>query len=562
VARSTRRDDRPGPEREGGGVVIALILGLALLTGGVYLAACLVAGNKVPVGTTVAGVDIGGKSPSNAMTELRDGLAGRADTPFTVRVNGHTQQVPPADVGLAVDYSASVHKAGAQRSWRLSRLWSYYTSGTSLQPVVTLDQNQLAALLHRLDLTAGRSPRDGAVLFRHQTFTVRPPRPGLALDPRTAGTAFWNAYLTGDPKVDLSMSETAPDVDAAAIQRFVRRFANPAVASAVELHFGNASLHLSPAAYGDLLGAKQVGHQLRPTVRAAALSRLTDQQLAGAAIDRPRPATVSIVDGHPHVVSARPGVTYAPHDVAHALLRAIASPNRSARVHPTPSKASFTNADARALGIRRQLASYTVPLPGGAQGNVLTSAAQRLDGTVLRPRDTLSLRGVLGAATPDGAGGDTLATALFNAAWLGGLQVTAHATSSSYDGTAPVGRDASLRHGQDLAFSDNTPYGVLVSVAAPATGPGHDSLTVTLWSTPRWTVTSAHGDRAHVVAAGRDVHHGEHCTARDGRDGFQVTVTRSLAEAGAIDHTSSYTAHYAPVDAVVCKAPRHSRHHQ
>jgi vancomycin resistance protein YoaR len=554
VARSTRRD-RPGPESEGGRVVVALILGLALLAGGIYVAAYVVAGDRIPVGTTVAGVDIGGKNPSSAMLVLRDGLASRADTPFTVSVNGQTQQVAPADVGLGVDYAASVHNAGAVRSWRMSRLWSYYTTGSSYQPVVTLDQNKLAVLLRRLDASVGRGPRDGMVVFKHHTFTVRQPRPGLVLDPRLAGTAFWNAYLTDDPSVDLRMSAVTPTINQSAIRRFVRRFANPAMSSAVELHFGPTSLRLSPSAYGHLLGARRLGKHLRPTVQARPLAHLARRQLAGAAINRPQPATVALVDGRPQVVSAQPGMRYAPHDIAVALLRAIASRDRSARVRPTPAKASFTSADARALGIRRQLASSTVRLAHGSPGDALTTAVGRIDGTVLKPHRSLSLRRLLGPATPDGAGGDALATAVFNAAWLGGLQVTAHATSSSYTGQAPLGRDATLAGGRDLAFTDNTRYGVLVSATAD-----HGSVTVTLWSTPRWTVRSSHGHRTHVVVAGRHVQHGKGCTPRVGQDGFRVTVTRSFAAGGAVDHTTSYTVSYAPVAAVVCQSKDHHGH--
>jgi vancomycin resistance protein YoaR len=399
------------------------------------------------------------------------------------------------------------------------------------------------------------------VVFRHQTFTVRPPVPGMVLDPRSAGMAFWNAYLTDDPTVQLRMNPVAPTIDTDAIQRFVRHFANGAMASAVELRFGHATLHLSPAAYGDLLGARRVGHHLQPTIQARALARLTGQQLVGAATDQPKPATVALVDGHPQVVGAQPGVRYAPHDVGLALLRAITSRGRSARVRGTPATASFTSADAARLGIHQQLASFTVGVPRGAHGDGLASAARRLDGTVLKPRDALSIRGLLGAATPEGANGDALATALFNAAWLGGLQVTAHATSSSYAATAPLGRDATLRAGQDLAFTDNTPYGVLIAVAAaPATTTHDGSLTVTLWSTSRWRIASTHGGRTNVVAAGRHVVRGKPCTPREGRDGFQVTVSRSFASGGAVDHTTSYTVRYAPVGAVVCKPRRHDHH--
>ena len=375
------------------------------------------------------------------------------------------------------------------------------------------------------------------------------------LEPRSAGTALWNAYLTDDPTVQLQMAEVAPKVGAAAIQRFVRRFANPAMSSAVELRFGKAKLHLSPSSYGDLLGARRTGSQLRPTVQARALARVVREQLVGAEIDRPKPATVALVAGRPQVVSAQTGSSYASRDVAVALVRAITSPHRSARVHSTPAKSSFTDADARALGIRRKLSTYAVHVPQAARGDALTSAARRLDGIVLKPDASLSLRARLGPATPDGAAGDALATGLFNAAWLGGLQVTNHATSRTYTGRLPVGRDASLRDGNGVAFTDNTSYGVLVSVSVHG-----GSLTTTLWSSPRWTIRSTHGPRTHVVKAGRDVRRGKQCSPRDGRAGFQVLVTRSFARGGAVDHTTSYTVRYAPKAAVVCQA-RHHRHH-
>jgi hypothetical protein len=527
--------------------VLALVLGLALLAGGGYVAAYLAAGDKVPVGTTVGGIDIGGHDPASAEQVLREGLAARADSPFTVVINGRSQQVRPSQVGLAVDYRASVGKVGAGRSWRPSRLWSYFTAGSTYAPVVTLDQDRLARLLRRLDLSDGRTPTDGAVVFRHQTFTIRPPRTGLTLDPRVAGTAFWNAYLSGDPSVQLRMTPVAPAIDTATVDRFVKRFANPAMAASVVLRFGTSTVHLSPADYGDLLAARRVGDRLRPWVRARALGRLTDARLVGAPLRRPQPATVALVDGRPQVVKARPGVTYRPAEVAAALVHAIGSRERTATVRPTPAKASFTDADARRLGIRHRISTFTVHVPHGS----VSDAAGHLDGVVLRPGDSLSLRGLLGVSTPSGAAGNALATALFNAAWLGGLDVTAHATSPSYAGKVAAGRDATLRQGQDVALTDTGRYGVLVA----ATTHRH-SFTVALWSTSRWTVTSQ-SRRSNVVPAGREVRHGPGCTPRDGRDGFDVTVTRTFSRGGSVDHRSSYTTSYAPVDRIVCRRGHH-----
>jgi vancomycin resistance protein YoaR len=548
VARTTRRYDEPDREDAGGRVVLALVLGLALLTGVAYVGAYFAASDKIPVGTRVAGIDIGGHRPGNAVSALRDGLSGRAGTPFTVTVNGHTRQVRPEQVGLGVDYDATVRNAGAVRSWRPSRLWAYYTDGSTYQPVVTFDQGKLAALVQRLDAVDGRTPKDGAVVFHRRTFVVRPPRPGLVLDPRSVGTAFWNAYLSDDPSVQLPLASTDPMIDDAAIHRFIRSFANPAVSSSVLLHVGRASVRLAPADYAHLLGARRAGHDLRPTVRAHALASLTHRRLAGNALVRPQDATVALAHGRPHVVRARPGLTFTPDAVAAALLRAIGSPDRTARVRVTATPAAFTTAEARHLGIRRQVSAYTVHLPGGQADSVLT-AARRLDGTVLRPGDTLSLRGRLGARTPEDTAGAALATAVFNAAWLGGLPVTAHAESASYAGDYPMGRDASLRNGQDLAFADRSPYGVLVATTAHG-----DSLTVGLWSTPRWSVTSSHGPRSHVVEPRLVVRHARHCASRAGHDGFEVTVTRTLDPLGsqAAARTTSYSVRYAPVSKVVC----------
>lgn len=536
-------------------MVLALVLGLTLLAGGTYVAAYLASDDRVPVGTTVAGVDIGGHRPTSAAATLRAGLEQRASTPFTVVINGRTQQVRPAQVGLAVDYTASVSRAGAERSWRPSRLWTYFTNGASYQPVVTLDQTRLGRLLDRLDATDGRTATDGGVVFRRQSFSIRPARPGYTIDPKAAGAAFWGAYLSDDPSVELRLTPTSPAIDTAAVHRFVRRFANPAMAAAVQLHFGSTTLHLSPADYGHLLVARRVGNRLRPAVQARPLLRLARADLAGSTRDRPQPATVVLDNGRPQVTPAVPGLRFRSRDIAHALLTAIASPHRTAHVRPTAAHASFTTADARHLRIRSQLTSYAVPLDPGTHPAV-RAAASALDGALLRPGHSLSLRGQVGSATPSGAAGDALATGLFNAAWLGGLQVTSHAAPASYTGTAPAGRDASLRGGHDLVVHDDTRYGVLVSASVH-----HGQLEISLWSTPHWTVTSHTSRHTHVVDPGRQVEHGSSCTPQKGTPGFQVTVTRSFALGGHVDHTSSYAVRYAPVDAVVCHGGHHHRHH-
>ena len=537
-----------------------LILGLALLAGCCYAAAYLAASDKVPVGTSVAGVDIGGHHPVSAAVVLRDGLDGRARTPFTVVLNGRTFRVRPDQVGLDVDYTASVHAAGAARSWSPERLWAYYTGGAKLDPVKQLDQTRLAALIARLDRSDGSTPTDGVVTFQRDSFIVTPPQDGLEVDLKGAADAFFAAYLSDDPRVQLPLVATAPAIDDAAVHRFVAGFANPAMASPVTLRLGQDTVRLQPSSYGRLLGTQRVGDRLQPTVRGQALASVVTDRLGRRPAGAPQDATVALVNGRPHVVKARPGMVFAPADLATALVDAIGAPDRTARVRATPEPASFTDADARALGITDQISSATVHLPPGSHVDGLVSAAARLDGAVVKPGDSLSLRARLGGQVPGDQAATQLATATFNAAWLGGLEVGSHATQPTYSGVYPMGRDATLGDGQDLAFTDNTSYGVLVSVATVRPSASHGgSLTVSLWSRPRWTVTSSHSTPDNVVPSGRVVHRGKGCRERAGHPGFDVTVTRTFAHAtsGTADHSTSYAVHYSPLAAVVCRAHRH-----
>src|SRR5690349_8321146 len=128
--------EQPAPkqkkEREGGRLVIVVVLALVLLIAGGYVAAYAVAGDKVPRGTTVAGVEIGGKTPADAAAALEAGLAERVGDALLVAVGGDSREIPAEELGLTVDYAASVAEAGGEKTWDPQRLWDYYTGGEEL----------------------------------------------------------------------------------------------------------------------------------------------------------------------------------------------------------------------------------------------------------------------------------------------------------------------------------------------------------------------------------------------------------------------------------------------
>ena len=117
--RRTSSARRAAPRQGGRPVVVLLLLGLVVLFGGGYVAAYYVAGDKVPRGTTVAGVAHRRPHPDDAA----DGAARRARRPRGPRRSRSTvegQRVsdrPRPRPGSSVDYEASVAAAGGEQSW-------------------------------------------------------------------------------------------------------------------------------------------------------------------------------------------------------------------------------------------------------------------------------------------------------------------------------------------------------------------------------------------------------------------------------------------------------------
>ncbi len=133
------------PARRGGRLALWVTGGALVVLGGAYVAGYALAGDNTPRNAAVAGVAIGGLSSEAAVEKLRSELGPRLDRELTVTAGEHTLQTTAAELGLAIDYSATVANAGAGRSWNPGHIVTVLTGGGEQQPVVTRDQAKLTA---------------------------------------------------------------------------------------------------------------------------------------------------------------------------------------------------------------------------------------------------------------------------------------------------------------------------------------------------------------------------------------------------------------------------------
>ncbi|HEU4811362.1 MAG TPA: VanW family protein [Nocardioides sp.] len=571
-------DTAEPPEREGGRVVIVMLLVLALMLGGGYAAAYVMAGNNVPHGTSVAGVGIGGRTQQGAIEALQEGLAERMSRPITVTIGGRSRAVVPSYAGLGVDFAASVAQAPGRKSWDPAELWDYYTVGDSFDAVVTVDETALTSLVAALNASFGRHPVDGTVSFRGGRVRTTAPREGRRLDPEQVRRALVAAYLQDEPTAELTLESYPPDIDDGDIQQALNEFANPAVSAPIALFFGDKRVRMHPREFTAALALRPHDGRLVPELDEAELTRLLDGAIKTNA--PPADATVRIVDGRPRVIPARPGVAYDPEDVRRAFLSLVTRTQgkREIKVEASVARPTFTTRDARRLGIKQKVSTFTTYYPYAEYRNTnIGRAAELVNGTILKPGETFSLNRTVGERTRKngftdgfiisdgifkedlGGGVSQMATTTFNAMFFAGLKDIEHKPHSFYIDRYPVGREATVAWGSvDLRFQNDTPHGVLIEAhVTPSTPSTSGVVTVTMWSTKYWDITTTTGHRYNLTQPQTRTLHTADCVPNDGYGGFDIDITRHFRRHGvsALDHNEVMHTHYLPSDTVVCKQP-------
>ena len=152
-------------ERTGRGLKVALwsTLGLVVLAGG-YVTAQVVTADQIARGTTVAGVDIGGRSRADAVALLDAPLGERATAPITVTAGELTSELDPAEAGLGLDARGTV--AGLTGfSLAPADLVRSLFGGDEIAPSITLDDDLLRKEISETAESLRTEPVDGKVAF-------------------------------------------------------------------------------------------------------------------------------------------------------------------------------------------------------------------------------------------------------------------------------------------------------------------------------------------------------------------------------------------------------------
>jgi len=523
--------------------LIAVGIAAAIAVPAVGVGTAYAFSGEVPRGTTVLGVDLGGRNRTEAAHALNSGLAARGEQvakPVVVKVGDQTASVKPTDVGLAVDVDATVAKA--------SKGWPRLFGKRVVDPVVRVDADKLDTALEPTAKKVAHAMTKPAVTFDGLTPKPVYPKAGRGLDPQRSADALTAGWLRIDqvtvPVVDIVPQTTAADVD-----RLVTELANPAVAAPVAVAVNQTNgktLTVTPPAIAaslDLTGDEK--GKITPKVDAGKLRTALKTPLA----QLETPPKDARVDSK--IVASTGGEVVDTDKLAGDLLAVLPKgAPRTAAASLVSVAPATSSADLAKLGIKEQVSTFTTYFTGGlnyGRSQNIIRAAQEVDGAIVKPGETFSLNGhtgprgyeqgyvdapviVGGKLTPGVGGGiSQFTTTLFNASYYAGMVDVEHQPHQYYFSRYPSVIESTIFYPElDMKFRNDTKYGVLVDTSYT-----DKSITVSLWSTKQYDVSTEWSPKRDVTQP-KPVYlqPGPQCVATDGIPGFTQDAWRIFRQDG------------------------------
>ncbi|MDR3687338.1 MAG: peptidoglycan binding domain-containing protein, partial [Coriobacteriia bacterium] len=232
---------------------------MLLLVSGVEIATSF---GRVHPGVTVAGVDIGGKTPTAAADTLKQQLPRLVAVPVTVSDGAHSWPVKASDVGLSFDCDKLVVRAMAVgRSGgpigSLDQRWSSWFGGESLPASPSAEPAKLDAAMSKITGVVDVPARDAAVQLSGTTVQAKRSAAGSAVDRSRLAADLLAAFTSQNRIVPVHATILPARVTDASAQR-ARLVVETMIAQPVRITHGSASWTLSPVQVAKMIAVRAV----------------------------------------------------------------------------------------------------------------------------------------------------------------------------------------------------------------------------------------------------------------------------------------------------------------
>jgi vancomycin resistance protein YoaR len=560
-------------------LVAGCILGLLVLAAAALLVRAYTLRDAVLPGVHVSGIDVGGMSRADAEARITTALEERLQGPLEISVDGRPFTVYPGTL-FTVDAAATEQIAfdSPRESWtdRLGALAAPFAFEHEVQPVLHVNATVRAALTREIEQRT-EEPVAARIFMNGLDPVVRPGREGTAVDSNALLNQIRDAALRDATRIEAALTTLEPATTTAAAEHAAAE-ARSLLSEPIALVFRHEQLGaLAPSRVAELLRFRaaegafelglrrgELGNELKPLV----------QPFTREPVD----ASFRVVGKRVRVVKGKDGTTLDVRGAERQILGAGSGP-ASARLGLAALEPKLTAKEARALGIKRQVSTYTTDM-GVSSANRIWNVhlmAGYIDGTIIEPGEIFSFNKAVGPRTVErgfregqmilgslllpaiGGGVCQTATTLFNNAFELGLPIVERHNHSWYISHYPIGRDATVSWGgPDFEFKNDLDSAILIKTSYTDA-----TLTFTFYGSPQGRkVESTTGPQTNFrspqpsYAYDPAAPNGSVQTiAGAHQQGFDITVYRKVYERGKLLRKDSFTSHYVPVGDTVVYGP-------
>jgi vancomycin resistance protein YoaR len=537
--------------------------------------------DSVLPGVRVAGADVGGLSRPDARGRIETVIGERLRQPVDVVVSGKAFTVNPSNL-FTVDATATERLAfeSARTSffdW-IGALAVPFAVDQDVEPVLTVNPTAHAAFAQELTKRTDRAV-SARISMKGTEPVVVAGRPGTQVDQAAVLALVRDAALRGLAGIEAPVASVAPAMTTAAAEQAAAA-ARTAVSAPVALRFRHHEVgELGPRTIARLLRFQPQGGAFELSLAPEGIQREL-APLVERFTRKPVDASFRVVGKRVRVVKGRDGTTLDVGGAQAAVLGAATQSGvREADVGLTALEPKLSTEDARALGIKRRVSTFTTDM-GVSSSNRIWNVhlmADYIDGTIIKPGKTFSFNKVVGPRTPErgfregqmilgsllvpaiGGGVCQTATTLFNNAFDLGLPVKERHNHSWYISHYPIGRDATVSWGgPDLKFKNDLDHAILIKTSYT-----DSTLTFSFFGTkqgrkvvsstgPQTNFRSPKPSYAYDPSAPKG---SKRTVAGSHAQGFDITVFRKVYEHGKLVRKDSFTSHYVAVGDTVIYGP-------
>lgn len=535
-----------------------------------YTGAVLWMTARVPLGTSIQGIDIGGIERSAAADVLAAGLADVAQAPLPIVVNGAVTEIAPQEAGLNLDPAASVEQI-PPTGWSPPDLVGWLRGGQRIDIAVRVDEQMLTTAVAAVSASMSQPPQEPQLKVLGRQAVLTPGVDGRELDEGWLRLALVDAFLTPRQEIEGRYARSLPSVTPLAAEQ-ARSSAQQMLDRGLVVFSGEITGRLTPRALARSVTFVAEDGRFVASVDGEAL-RDSLIRRSPEFVEEGTNATFRIVKRKPIVVPAVAGRTVDSQELSRVVEAAFVDfpPSGSVSVLMSALEPDLSDQVAAQLGVVERLSTFTQEFPYAAyRVQNIGQAARYLDGTLLMPGETFSLNDTIrerteangytegfvigpgGVFAEDlGGGVSTAATATWTAAFYAGMERIEARAHSIYISRYTAGLEATVAWGIfDMRFRNDTDNGVFITARTTNT-----SIKVTFWGTRLYDdIRAEFGPRRAIQPYATIYDESSTCLGQSGVDGFSIDVDRVFFREGIeVKRETIHTA-YRPAPRVICAA--------